>query len=95
MFFRHPLRAVQRGSGARAVWQDWEGWATRTEYHVRHAALPAPGEEAQLRALAGRLFAQRLDRGKPLWESWLVEGFRDRPGHDGRAGRSRPAWAQG
>ena len=45
------------------------------EYHVRHAALPAPGSEAQLFALAGRIASQQLDRSKPLWESWLVEGL--------------------
>lgn len=44
-------------------------------YHVRHAALPEPGGEDQLRALAGRVFAQPLDLDKPLWELWLVEGL--------------------
>src|SRR5213592_1238620 len=45
------------------------------EYHVRHTALPAPGSEAQLRALAARIFSQQLDRSKPLWETWLIEGL--------------------
>src|SRR5215210_5905798 len=45
------------------------------EYHVRHTALPAPGSEQQLRALAGRIHSQRLDRTKPLWETWLVQGL--------------------
>ena len=44
-------------------------------YHLRHTALPAPGSEEQLKNLAGRLFGQRLDRNKPLWEVWLVEGI--------------------
>jgi len=44
-------------------------------YHVRATALPSPGTEEQLRALAGRVFAQQLDRDKPLWEVWLVEGL--------------------
>ncbi|MGH2924076.1 MAG: WS/DGAT/MGAT family O-acyltransferase, partial [Solirubrobacterales bacterium] len=44
-------------------------------YHVRHSALPAPGSEEQLRNTAGRLFSQRLDRSKPLWELWLVQGL--------------------
>ena len=44
-------------------------------YHVRHTALPAPGTEEQLRVLAGRIVSQRLDRTKPLWEIWLVEGL--------------------
>ena len=47
------------------------------EYHVRHTALPAPGSIDELRALAGRIFSQRLDRSKPLWEMWLVQGLSD------------------
>jgi WS/DGAT/MGAT family acyltransferase len=44
-------------------------------YHVRHTALPSPGSEEQLRNIAGRLFSQALDRSKPLWELWLVQGL--------------------
>src|ERR671917_1852974 len=44
-------------------------------YHVRTTALPEPGSEEQLRNLAGRVFSQRLDRDKPLWELWIVEGL--------------------
>jgi WS/DGAT/MGAT family acyltransferase len=44
-------------------------------YHVRHSALPSPGSEEQLRNLAGRLYSQQLDRSKPLWELWLVQGL--------------------
>jgi WS/DGAT/MGAT family acyltransferase len=44
-------------------------------YHVRHSALPAPGSEEQLRNIAGRLFSQALDRSKPLWEIWLIQGL--------------------
>jgi diacylglycerol O-acyltransferase len=47
------------------------------DYHVRHTALPAPGSLQQLRELAGRVFSQRLDRSKPLWEIWLVQGMED------------------
>jgi WS/DGAT/MGAT family acyltransferase len=47
------------------------------EYHLRHSALPAPGGLEQLRELAGRIFSQRLDRSKPLWEIWLVQGLED------------------
>src|SRR6266576_137142 len=43
--------------------------------HVRHTALPRPGTDSELKRLAGRLFAQPLDRAKPLWEIWLVEGL--------------------
>ncbi|HYH57923.1 MAG TPA: wax ester/triacylglycerol synthase family O-acyltransferase [Thermoleophilaceae bacterium] len=46
-------------------------------YHVRHTALPSPGNVEQLRLLAGRIFSQRLDRSKPLWEVWLVQGLED------------------
>jgi diacylglycerol O-acyltransferase / wax synthase len=45
------------------------------EYHVRDTALPAPGSEQQLRALAARVHSQALDRSKPLWEMWLVHGL--------------------
>ena len=45
------------------------------EYHVRHTALPSPGGEKQLRLLTSRIMSQRLDRSKPLWETWLVEGL--------------------
>jgi len=44
-------------------------------YHVRATALPAPGSEDQLKELAGRVFSQQLDRDKPLWEIWLVDGL--------------------
>jgi diacylglycerol O-acyltransferase len=47
-------------------------------YHVRHSALPAPGDEGVLRRMAARIFSQQLDRTKPLWELWLVEGLRKR-----------------
>jgi len=45
------------------------------DYHVRHTALAAPGSIGGLRVLAGRIFSQRLDRSKPLWEMWLVQGL--------------------
>ncbi len=48
------------------------------EYHVRQTALPRPGAESQLLALAGRIFSQQLDRSRPLWELWLVEGLEGR-----------------
>ncbi len=47
----------------------------RLEFHVRHTALPAPGDERQLKRLAGRIFSQNLDRRRPLWEFWVVEGL--------------------
>ena len=45
------------------------------EYHVRHTALPRPGDERQLKRLTGRLVSQPLDRERPLWEFWVVEGL--------------------
>lgn len=45
------------------------------EYHLRHSALPAPGTEQQLYRLAARIGSQQLDRSKPLWECWFVEGL--------------------
>jgi diacylglycerol O-acyltransferase len=55
---------------ARPVWVDDPHF--NVGYHVRHTALPRPAGEEQLRKLAGRVFAQQLDRTKPLWEIWLV-----------------------
>lgn len=46
-------------------------------YHVRHTHLPHPGDERQLKRLVGRVMSQELDRGKPLWEMWVVEGLAD------------------
>src|ERR671919_447281 len=64
----HP--PVQTG---RPFWVDDPNF--NLAYHVRHSALPAPGSEEQLRNIAGRLFSQALDRSKPLWELWLVQGL--------------------
>jgi diacylglycerol O-acyltransferase / wax synthase len=49
--------------------------AFNLEYHVRHSALPSPGSEEQLRNMAARVFSQQLDRTKPLWELWMVQGL--------------------
>ncbi len=46
-------------------------------YHVRHTALPQPGDEEHLKALAGRILSQPLDRERPLWEFWVIEGLDD------------------
>ena len=45
-------------------------------YHVRHSALPSPGSRDQLRNMVARVFSQQLDRTKPLWELWLVQGMK-------------------
>jgi len=55
------------------VWVDDQHF--NIDYHVRHTALPRPGDETQLKALSGRIMAQQLDRSKPLWEMWVVEGL--------------------
>ena len=72
--FRQKLRFVPFSQG-RPVWVDDPH--LNLDYHVRQTALPAPGSEEQLRNLAARIFSQQLDRTKPLWEMWLVEGLRD------------------
>src|SRR5215207_8144461 len=70
--FRQKLRDVPLQQG-RPVWVDDPH--LNLDYHVRQTALPAPGSEEQLRNLAARIFSQQLDRTKPLWELWLVEGL--------------------
>jgi WS/DGAT/MGAT family acyltransferase len=45
------------------------------DYHIRHTALPRPGGEEELRSLSARVMAQQLDRSRPLWETWVVEGL--------------------
>jgi len=70
--FRQKLRFVPFGQG-RPVWVDDPH--LNLSYHVRQTALPEPGSEEQLRNLAARIFSQQLDRSKPLWELWLVEGL--------------------
>src|SRR3954453_12181921 len=76
--YRQKLAFVPYGQG-RPEWVDDPHFNVR--YHVRHSALPAPGGDAELERIAGRLFALPLDRGKPLWELALVEGLA--PGADG------------
>jgi diacylglycerol O-acyltransferase / wax synthase len=72
--YRQRLAFVPFGQG-RPVWVDDPHFNTR--YHVQHHALPPPGSDEQLKHLAGRAFSQQLDRNKPLWELWLVEGLED------------------
>ncbi len=72
--YRQRLAFVPLNQG-RPVWMDDPHFNVR--FHVRHTALPQPGGDAQLRRLAGRIFSQALDRSRPLWELWLVEGLSD------------------
>ncbi|MGC9962159.1 MAG: wax ester/triacylglycerol synthase family O-acyltransferase [Acidimicrobiales bacterium] len=59
----------------RPVWVDDPHF--NIEYHVRHTALPSPGGDDELRRLIGRIMGQQLDRNRPLWELWMVEGLDD------------------
>jgi len=70
--FRQKLAFPPVPTG-RPFWVDDR--AFNLEYHVRHSALPSPGSEEQLRRMAARIFSQQLDRTKPLWELWLVQGL--------------------
>ncbi|MGE3496942.1 MAG: wax ester/triacylglycerol synthase family O-acyltransferase [Candidatus Binatia bacterium] len=54
------------------IWIDDDRF--RLAYHVRHAALPRPGDERMLKRLVGQIMSQQLDRTRPLWEMWFVEG---------------------
>ena len=72
--YRHKLAHTRIDSG-RPVWVDDPTF--NLEIHVRHTALPTPGGEAELLRLVARTFSQQLDRAKPLWELWLVEGLEE------------------
>ena len=72
--YRQKLATPPLETG-RPLWVDDPSF--NIEYHVRHAALPSPGTEEQLFLLVGRIASQPLDRSKPLWENWLVEGLED------------------
>jgi diacylglycerol O-acyltransferase / wax synthase len=72
--YRQKLSVPPAATG-RPLWIDDPSFSI--EYHVRHTALPRPGSEGQLLRLAGRIFSQQLDRTKPLWEIWMVEGLDD------------------
>jgi WS/DGAT/MGAT family acyltransferase len=70
--FRQRLVVPPLEAG-RPLWADDVNF--NLSYHVRHTALPEPGGEQQLKRLAARVFSQQLDRSKPLWEMWLVQGL--------------------
>ena len=72
--YRQKVKFVPLELG-RPVWVDDPHF--NIEYHVRHTALPSPGGESELRKLVGRVMSQQLDRSKPLWEIWVVEGLED------------------
>ena len=70
--YRQTVRFVPLGL-SEPVWVDDRYFDLG--YHLRHTAVPAPGDEAQLRTMAARVFSQHLDRARPLWEIWMVEGL--------------------
>src|SRR4051794_38336377 len=70
--YRQKVRFVPLDLG-RPVWVDDEHFVL--DYHLRRTALPAPGGDDELRDLVGRLMSQRLDRSRPLWELWMVDGL--------------------
>ncbi|HVU72571.1 MAG TPA: wax ester/triacylglycerol synthase family O-acyltransferase [Mycobacteriales bacterium] len=70
--FRQRLVPAPFGTG-RPLWADDPSFSL--SYHVRHSALPSPGSEEQLLTFVSRITSQRLDRSKPLWEMYLVEGL--------------------
>ena len=70
--YRQKVRFVPLGLG-RPVWVEDPHFSLA--YHLRHSALPPPGTEEVLRRTAARIFAQHLDRRKPLWEIWMLEGL--------------------
>lgn len=72
--YRQKVREVTLGL-ARPVWVDDPDFDIT--YHIRRAALPSPGSDEQLHELVARLASRPLDRMRPLWEMYLVEGLAD------------------
>ncbi len=72
--YRQKVRFVPLALG-RPAWVEDPHF--NLEYHVRRTALPRPGGDEELRKLVGRVMSQQLDRDKPLWEMWVVEGLED------------------
>jgi diacylglycerol O-acyltransferase len=70
--YRQRLRGVAGGL-LTPVWVDDEGFDLT--YHVRESALPRPGTMEQLRELVARILPRALDRSRPLWEMYLIEGL--------------------
>jgi diacylglycerol O-acyltransferase len=70
--YRQRVRFVPFDLG-RPVWVDDPHF--KLDYHVRRTALAPPGGTDELEALMGRLMSQELDRQRPLWEAWLVDGL--------------------
>ncbi|HYC57761.1 MAG TPA: wax ester/triacylglycerol synthase family O-acyltransferase [Candidatus Binatia bacterium] len=72
---RYRQRLRQGWFQTSPIWVDYDHF--NIHYHVRHTALPKPGDERQLKRLSARIMSQHLDRARPLWEIWIVEGLDD------------------
>jgi diacylglycerol O-acyltransferase len=70
--YRQRIRTVP-GRLANPVWVDDDDFDLT--FHVRRSALPRPGSMGQLRDLVGRIMSRQLDRNRPLWEVYLIEGL--------------------
>jgi diacylglycerol O-acyltransferase len=70
--WRQVVRTAPLGV-LRPAWAEDEHF--EVGYHVRRAKVPKPGQPRQLRRLAEQIYAQPLDRSRPLWEAWLLEGI--------------------
>jgi WS/DGAT/MGAT family acyltransferase len=71
---RYRQKVKEIGFGlARPVWLDDVDFDVT--YHIRRSALPSPGSDGQLQDLVARLTSRPLDRSRPLWEMYLVEGL--------------------
>ncbi len=72
--YRQKVRFVPAGLG-HPIWVDDAQFDP--DYHIRHSALPPPGDEHELENLMGRLMSAELDRARPLWEAWMIDGLAD------------------
>jgi diacylglycerol O-acyltransferase / wax synthase len=88
--YRQKLASPPLGIGV-PVWVDDPEFDL--SYHVRHAALPAPGSTAQLMEYAARIVSRPLDRDRPLWELYVIEGLED--GRTALLGKSHHAMIDG
>ena len=72
--YRQRVRFVPNDLG-RPVWVDYPQFDLG--FHLRRTAVPSPGGDKELKELGARVLAQALDREKPLWELWMIEGLAD------------------
>jgi len=70
---RYRQRLASTPLEGEPIWVDDDRFNVR--YHVRHTRLPRPGDDRELKRLTARILSQRLDRSRPLWEYWIIEGL--------------------